>query len=111
MSTELIVLMLLGGCIVLWGVQSLRTWWANRCEAEQLTTAVVQEKSLVHEPGSGWEPDQRHVLTFSLPDGSRRHFTVTEAQYQKVHAGDQGQLHTRGSWFRGFETSDFNRRG
>ncbi|WP_395145505.1 DUF2500 family protein [Armatimonas sp.] len=103
MSTELIVLLLLGGCIVLWGAQSLRTWWANRCEAELLTPAVVLEKSLVHQPGSGWEPDQRHVLTFSLPDGSRRHFAVTEAQYQKVHAGDSGQLHTRGSWFRGFE--------
>lgn len=103
MSTELIVLFSLGGFLLLWGGQHLRDWWVNRREQEQIAAAVVLEKALVHEPGSGWDPDQNYVLTFSLLDGSRRHFTVTEAQYQKVHAGDRGQLRTRGSWFRGFD--------
>lgn len=87
----------------IWSVQFLRQWWANRSQEELVQRAMVLEKALVQEHGSGWDPDQSHVVTFALPDGSRRHFTVSETFYQTIHAGDQGELHTRGSWFKGFE--------
>ncbi len=103
MSGELLVLIGLGSIVALWGAQMLRTWWVNQHQKEQIETALVLEKALVQEQGSGWDPDQRPVVTFALADGSRRHFVVTEAQYQQFHAGQQGQLHTRGSWFRGFD--------
>jgi Protein of unknown function (DUF2500) len=103
MSGELLVLMSLGSIVALWGAQRLRTWWANQHQKEQIDQAWVLEKALVQEHGSGWDPDQRHVVTFSLPDGSRRHFVVSEVQYQRIHAGQEGQLHTRGSWFHSFE--------
>ncbi|WP_309715915.1 DUF2500 family protein [Armatimonas sp.] len=102
MSGEFWVLIGLGSIIVLWGLQSLWSWWGNRRQLEQIEVATVVQKALVHEQGSGWEPDERYVVTFSLPDGARRHFVVTEAQYKQVHAGQMGQLLTRGSRFRSF---------
>ena len=103
MSGELLVLSLLGGVVALWGGQFLRTWWANQHQQELSERAMVLEKARVQEQGSGWDPDQHYVVTFSLTDGTHRNFVVTEGQYQALHAGQEGQLHTRGSWFRSFE--------
>lgn len=103
MSGELLVLSILGGVVALWAAQLLRAWWVNQHQPEQTEVAMVLEKALVQEKGSGWEPDQHCMVTFSLPDGTRRHFVVTEGQYKALHAGQQGRLHTRGSWFRSFE--------
>jgi hypothetical protein len=103
MSTELILIAVLGSGLALWAAQAVRLWVANRQLEESVESATIIEKALVHEPGSGWEPDQRHVLVFALPDGSHRNFAVTESLYKQVHAGQSGQLHTRGSWFCGFE--------
>lgn len=103
MSTELIVIAVLGGSLALWAAQALRLWSLNRHQTECTEPATIIEKALVHEPGSGWDPDERHVLVFALADGSHRNFAVSESLYKEVHAGQSGQLHTRGSWFCGFE--------
>jgi hypothetical protein len=102
MSGELWVLSCLGSIVVLWGVQGLWGWWTNRQQQEQMEAATVVQKALVHEKGSGWEPDERYVVTFSLPEGGRRQFVVTEVQYKQVYAGQTGQLLTQGSQFRSF---------
>ena len=105
MSGELWLLLALGAVVALWGFSVARIWWTNQRAATVELMAEVVSKQLQHETGSGWEAAERFVVTFLLSDGSRQHFTVAQAEFQMRRVGERGTLHTRGAWYRGFETA------
>lgn len=105
MSGELWLLLALGSVIVLWGISMARSWWANQRAATVDLAAEVVSKQLQHETGSGWEAAERFVVTFLLSDGSQKDFPVSENEFKRISLGQRGTLHTRGSWYRGFENA------
>lgn len=52
-----------------------------------------------------------HVLRFRWQDGSLHEYDVTEAEYNRYHEGEVGQLSTQGTWFKDFEPTVVVSRG
>lgn len=44
-----------------------------------------------------------YYITFKFDDGSREEFSVSGQKYGILVEGDEGKLHSQGTWFKGFE--------
>lgn len=44
-----------------------------------------------------------YYITFEFDDGSREEFSVSGQKYGILVEGDEGKLHSQGTWFKGFE--------
>ncbi len=75
----------------------------SRGGKEQSDTVTVLSRRMASArfptPGNTWD----HLVKFALSDGSEIELYTTEAQYQALADGDQGQLHWEGDTLLAFK--------
>jgi len=103
MSGELWLLLGLGMLVALWGVPTGLRWLQNRRTEERIVFAELVEKQRQEETGSGWEAAEHYCLVFSLEGGDTERVQVSEKEFTRRSVGERGQLHLKGTWYRGFE--------